>query len=122
MGSRDAQIGWKALSRRIGHADVAFTPTQYVQTDPEADHQVASTLAELIISGSSPPSGSRTWRVTAALMSCVSNLRQQTPPRGPAFSAEAATGAMTRQDDRGDRRDDRATGGEEAGGGPVTGS
>lgn len=30
-----------------------------------------------------------------ALMSCVSNLRQQPTPRGPAFSAEAATGAMT---------------------------
>lgn len=28
-------------------------------------------------------------------MSCVSNLRQQTPPRGPAFSAEAATGETT---------------------------
>ena len=28
-------------------------------------------------------------------MSCVSNLRQQTHPRGPAFSAEAATGETT---------------------------
>ena len=28
-------------------------------------------------------------------MSCVSNLRQQPAPRGPAFSAEAATGETT---------------------------
>jgi hypothetical protein len=48
---------------------VVFTTTQYIQTDPEADHQVANALAELIISGSSPPPRSRTWRVTAALMS-----------------------------------------------------
>ena len=93
---RTATAGvWAAGTRRptgrhIGQADVAFTTTQYVQTDPEADHQVANTLAELIISGSPARSGSRTWRVTAALMSCVSNLRQQTTPRGPAFSAEAA--------------------------------
>ena len=42
---RDAKIDWKALSRRIGHADVAFTMKQYVQTDLEADR-------------GSPPSGS----------------------------------------------------------------
>jgi hypothetical protein len=42
---------WKALSKRIGHADVAFTMKQYVQTDLEADRQVANTLAELIIGG-----------------------------------------------------------------------
>jgi len=46
---RDAKIDWKALSQRIGHADVAFTMKQYVQTDLEADRQVANTLAELII-------------------------------------------------------------------------
>jgi site-specific recombinase XerC len=51
---RDAKIDWKALSRRIGHADVAFTMKQYVQADLEADRQVASTLAELIIGGSLP--------------------------------------------------------------------
>ncbi len=34
---RDAKIDWKALSQRIGHADVAFTMKQYVQTDLEAD-------------------------------------------------------------------------------------
>ena len=39
-------------SRRIGHADVAFTGKQYVQTDLEADRRVATTLAELIIGGS----------------------------------------------------------------------
>jgi hypothetical protein len=50
-GPRDAKIDWKALSRRIGHADVAFTMKQYVQTDLEADRQVASTLADLIIGG-----------------------------------------------------------------------
>jgi hypothetical protein len=46
---RDAKIDWKALSKRIGHADVAFTMKQYVQADLEADRQVASRLAELII-------------------------------------------------------------------------
>jgi len=40
---RDARIDWKALSKRIGHADVAFTMKQYVQTDLVADRQVAST-------------------------------------------------------------------------------
>ena len=49
--SCDAKIDWKALSKRIGHADVAFTMKQYVQTDLEADRQVANTLAELIIGG-----------------------------------------------------------------------
>jgi integrase len=48
---RDAKINWKALSRRIGHADVAFTMKQYVQTDLEADRKVANTLADLIIGG-----------------------------------------------------------------------
>jgi integrase len=49
---RDAKIDRKALSKRIGHADVAFTMKQYVQTDLEADRQVANTLAQLIIGGS----------------------------------------------------------------------
>ena len=49
---RDAKINWKALSHRIGHSDVAFTMKRYVQTDLEADRQVANTLAELIIGGS----------------------------------------------------------------------
>jgi integrase len=48
---RDAKIDWKALSHRIGHADVAFTMKQYVQTDLEADRQVANTLATLILGG-----------------------------------------------------------------------
>src|SRR6266581_5134748 len=48
---RDAKIDWKALSRRIGHADVAFTMKQYVQADLEADRQVANTLAALILGG-----------------------------------------------------------------------
>jgi integrase len=48
---RDAKIDWKALSQRIGHADVAFTMKQYVQTDLEADRQVANTFAELILGG-----------------------------------------------------------------------
>jgi integrase len=48
---RDAKIDWKALSKRIGHSDVAFTMKQCVQTDLEADRQVANTLAELIIGG-----------------------------------------------------------------------
>jgi hypothetical protein len=42
---------WKALSKRIGHADVAFTMRQYVQTDLEADQEVANTLANLILGG-----------------------------------------------------------------------
>jgi hypothetical protein len=37
--------------KRIGHADVAFTMRQYVQTDLEADREVANTLADLIIGG-----------------------------------------------------------------------
>ena len=49
---RDAKIDWKALSRRIGHADVAFTMKQYVKkTHLEADREVANTLADLIIGG-----------------------------------------------------------------------
>lgn len=48
---RDAKIDWKALSTRIGHADVAFTMRQYVQTDLVADRQVATALAELILGG-----------------------------------------------------------------------
>ena len=48
---RNAKIDWKALSRRIGHADVTFTMKQYVQTDLEADRDVANTLADLIIGG-----------------------------------------------------------------------
>ena len=48
---RDAKIDWKALSKRIGHADVAFTMKRYVQTDLEADREVATTLADLILGG-----------------------------------------------------------------------
>ena len=44
--------GGSRLSQRIGHAGVAFTMKQYVQTDLEADRQVADTFAELIIGGS----------------------------------------------------------------------
>jgi hypothetical protein len=50
--SCDAKIDWKALSVRLGHADVAFTMKQYVQTDLVADRQVAQALAELIVGGS----------------------------------------------------------------------
>ena len=87
---------------------MAFTITQYVQTDPEADRRVANALAELIISGSLAPVEVTDKAGDGGTMSCVSNLRQQTIPRGPAFSAEAATGE--RRDDCGDRRDDGATG------------
>jgi integrase len=48
---RNAKIDWKALSKRIGHADVAFTIKQYVQTDLDSDREVANTLAELIVGG-----------------------------------------------------------------------
>jgi hypothetical protein len=42
---RNAKIDWTALCQRIGHADVAFTMKWYVQTDLEADRQVAINLA-----------------------------------------------------------------------------
>jgi hypothetical protein len=48
---RSAKIDWKALSKRIGRADVAFTMRQYVQTDLEADREVATILADLIVGG-----------------------------------------------------------------------
>src|ERR1700730_173846 len=51
MPPRDAKIDWKALSQRIGHADVAFTMKQYVPNELEANRRVANTLAELIIGG-----------------------------------------------------------------------
>ena len=49
---RKARVDWKALSKRVGHSDVAFTMRQYVETDLDADREVANTLAELIIGGS----------------------------------------------------------------------
>ena len=52
---RDAQIDWKAPSRHIEQADIAFTVTQYVQTDPEAGHRDTNALAELIISAPLAP-------------------------------------------------------------------
>jgi Phage integrase family len=48
---RNAIIDWKALSKRIGHADVPFTMRQSVQSDLEADREVASVLADLIVGG-----------------------------------------------------------------------
>ncbi len=48
---RKLKIEWKALSKRIGHADVTFTMKQYAQTDLEADREVANLLADLIIGG-----------------------------------------------------------------------
>jgi hypothetical protein len=49
---RDAKIEWKALSQRVGHADVAFAMEQYAQADVEGDRQLAITLAELVIGDS----------------------------------------------------------------------
>jgi hypothetical protein len=46
---RDAKIDWKALSQRIGHADVAFTMRQYVQTDLDADRQVDGQMPSLAL-------------------------------------------------------------------------
>ena len=74
---------------------MAFTTTQYVQTDPEADHQVANTLAELIISGSLAP-----VEVTdMAGDGGTDELREQPPsaacPQRPGLLGQAATGAMT---------------------------
>jgi integrase len=48
---RNAKIDWKVPSKRIGHADVAFTMKQYVQTDLDADREVANMLADVIIGG-----------------------------------------------------------------------
>ena len=48
---RSAKIDWKALSQRIGDADVAFRMRQYLQSDLETDRGVATALAELIIGG-----------------------------------------------------------------------
>jgi hypothetical protein len=48
---RSRSASRSSLSKRIGHADVAFAMKQYVQTDLEADHEVANTLADLIIGG-----------------------------------------------------------------------
>jgi len=39
-------------ARKTAACCVAFTMKQYVQTDLEADRQVANTLAQLIIGGS----------------------------------------------------------------------
>lgn len=41
----------KGLGRCIGHADLAFTMQQYVETDLQTDRQVANTRAALIIGG-----------------------------------------------------------------------
>ena len=64
--ARDPKIDSKALSQRIGHADVAFTMKQYVQADLDADRQVAATLAELIIGGSLTSAIARTAPATGA--------------------------------------------------------
>lgn len=63
IAGRNAKIDWKTLSKRIGHADVASTIKQYVQTDLDADREVANTLADLIIGGLSP--SDRYWLVSA---------------------------------------------------------
>ena len=46
---RNAKIDWKTLSKRIGQADVASTMKRYVQTELDADREVANTLADLIM-------------------------------------------------------------------------
>ena len=43
--SCNAKIDWKALSKWIGHADVALTMKQYVQTGLDAGREVADALA-----------------------------------------------------------------------------
>lgn len=52
--ARDGRIDWKALSERIGHADVAFTMRQYVRTNLEVHRQVATALAKQIFGGTAP--------------------------------------------------------------------
>ena len=94
---RDAKIDWKALSQRIGHADVAFTMKQYVQTDLEADRQVANTLAELIIGGSLASTRSQRMRGdrpdedTAARPAC-SQIRHKRQAKAPPSVRERASG------------------------------
>ncbi len=80
-----------ALSKRIGHADVAFTMKQYVQTGLEADRQVAATLAGLTIGGSlatsavgsTPPAATAGIRTPVADHSPVSRSVSTRHERGP---------------------------------------
>src|SRR5689334_25091761 len=78
---RDAKIDWKALSKRIGDSDVAFTMKQYVQTDLEADRQVANTLAELIIGGSlaSTPAASSANPLATHMQKALSLFEKEPP-------------------------------------------
>jgi integrase len=48
---RRAKVDAKALSRRIGHSSVSFTMATYMHDDLEVDREVASALAEVILSG-----------------------------------------------------------------------
>jgi hypothetical protein len=71
------------LSRRIGHADVAFTMKQYMQADLEADRRVATTLAELIIGGSLASTEvmypGKTARGRASLANPLANHKRKAP-------------------------------------------
>ena len=91
---RDAKIDWKALSKRIGHADVAFTMKQYVQTDLEADRQVANTLAELIIGGALATGIERQGRHGRGSVSTSgrAQIRAQTTCQRPLPRSEGASG------------------------------
>ena len=104
----------KVLSRRIGHADAAFTPTQYVQTDPEADNRDANALAELIISGSLAPAGVTDMAGDGG----TDELRERPPsasyPQRPGLRGRG----RDRRDDRGDRGDDRGDRGDDRQGVP----
>jgi integrase len=48
----DAKIDWKTLSQYLGHAEVAFTLKQYVQTRLQAGRTVANAPSALIVGGS----------------------------------------------------------------------
>ena len=48
---RRAKVDAKALSRRVGHSSVSFTMAMYMHDDLEVDREVASALAEVILSG-----------------------------------------------------------------------
>jgi hypothetical protein len=82
--SCNTKIDWTALSRRIGHADVAFAIQQYVQTGLE----VANTLADLIIGGllangidgqDDEHDGGAVWSVLANCMQEAVSLFERRP-------------------------------------------
>jgi hypothetical protein len=63
-------------SQRIRHSDVAFTMKQYVQVGLEADRQVATTLAELIIGGSLASMEIERVRARLSMRPCTNGMQE----------------------------------------------